>query len=51
MAKKLDFVVPAIGGVAGANLSAYLGNIAHYRGIRGNKSRLTDIDKGPEIRS
>lgn len=35
MAKKLDFVVPAIGGVAGANLSAYLGNIGLVGGFGG----------------
>ncbi|REJ58107.1 MAG: molecular chaperone DnaJ [Microcystis wesenbergii TW10] len=35
MAKKLDFVVPAIGGVTGANLSAYLGNIGLVGGFGG----------------
>lgn len=35
MAKKLDFVVPAIGGVTGANLSACLGNIGLVGGFGG----------------
>ncbi|CCI35113.1 WD40 domain-containing protein [Microcystis aeruginosa] len=35
MAKKLDFVIPAIGGVTGANLSACLGNIGLVGGFGG----------------
>jgi len=35
MAKKLDFVIPAVGGVTGANLSACLGNIGLVGGFGG----------------
>jgi WD40 repeat protein len=43
MPKNIDFVIPAIGGVTGANLSSYLGNIGLVGGFAGTSIGLVGM--------